>query len=174
VKLQAEWSEFLGLLRRHGVRNLIVGGMAVLAHGRERYTKDLDLFVEPSERNAERLGRALADFGFTKSAREWRRLAQHYQILTLGREPNRIDILTSIAAISFPAAWKHRRRVRSPIGAITIIGLADLRMNKLASGRPIDLVDLALLDELELDTRAGRRTPGKRPRRAAKPSRRRR
>ena len=106
MKLQVEWSELLRLLKRHGVRYLVVGGMAVAAHGRERYTKDLDLFVEPSERNAQRLGLALADFGFPKTAREWRRMADHYQILKLGREPNRIGLLTSIAGVGFAEAWR--------------------------------------------------------------------
>lgn len=33
-------------------------------HGRPRFTKDIDVFVEPSHENADRLLGALADFGF--------------------------------------------------------------------------------------------------------------
>lgn len=153
VELQPEWLEFLRLLTRHGVRYLLVGGLAVSAHGRERFTKDLDIFVEPTAKNARRLRRVLVDFGFAKTARAWKRLAEHYQILTLGREPTRIDILTSIANVSFAAAWKGRVEIREPGVSILVIGLSELRLNKAATGRAIDLFDLDLLDSLRLARR---------------------
>jgi hypothetical protein len=167
VKLQAEWLEFLGLLTRHGVRFLMVGGLAVAAHGRERYTKDLDIFVDPTERNARRLRDALVAFGFAKTARAWRRLTQHYQVLTLGREPVRIDVLTSIAGISFRAAWKTRQLIRAGEVEIPVIGLDALRVNKAATGRTIDKLDLELLDEVS-------RVAKRRPRAISNPRKRRR
>jgi hypothetical protein len=154
VELQTDWKEFLRLLSRHGVRYVIVGGLAVGAHGRERYTKDLDVFVASTEANARRIGRVLVDFGFRATSRAWRRFTKPYQILILGREPNRIDILTSIAGVTFSGVWKGRKSVTTEIGTLQIIGLADLRRNKAATGRPIDLADLALLDELALAKRA--------------------
>jgi hypothetical protein len=51
-------------LNRHGVKALVVGAHAVAFHAKPRFTKDFDLFVEPSDDNAEKLVRALADFGF--------------------------------------------------------------------------------------------------------------
>ena len=76
MELQPEWNEFLGLLMRHGVRFVLVGGLAVGVHGHERYTKDLDLLVEPTEANARRLGSALVEFGFATTGRAWRRLME--------------------------------------------------------------------------------------------------
>lgn len=61
MELQPEWNEFLGLLMQHGVRFVLVGGLAVGVHGHERYTNDLDVLIDPSEANARRLGKALAD-----------------------------------------------------------------------------------------------------------------
>jgi hypothetical protein len=87
VELQPEWNEFLRLLKHHGVRFVLVGGLAVSVHGHERYTKDLDLLVDPSAANARRLGKALVEFGFVATGRAWRRLTKPYQILTLGVEP---------------------------------------------------------------------------------------
>lgn len=106
MELQPEWNEFLGLLMQHGVRFVMVGGLAVGVHGHERYTKDLDLLVEPSEANARRLGSALTEFGFAATGRAWRRLTRPYQVLTLGVEPVRIDLLTR----SGPPAKGARRR----------------------------------------------------------------
>jgi len=46
------------------VRFLVLGGYAFAFHARPRYTKDLDIFVEPTPENARCLLQALADFGF--------------------------------------------------------------------------------------------------------------
>ncbi|MDX2087999.1 MAG: hypothetical protein SFX73_09120 [Kofleriaceae bacterium] len=77
MELQKEWLEFLELLGGHGVRYLMVGGLAVSAHGRERYTKELDVFVDSSEANARRLGSALAEFGLPRLAGRGESSASH-------------------------------------------------------------------------------------------------
>jgi hypothetical protein len=148
VELQPEWNEFLRLLTRHGVRFVLVGGLAVGVYGHERFTKDLDLFVDPSEANARRLGKALVDFGFVATGKAWRRLTRPYQILTLGVAPVRIDVLTSIGGVAFRAVWKGHNVISTLAGEIPVIGLAELRRNKLATGRPQDLADVAQLDAL--------------------------
>jgi hypothetical protein len=66
----------------------------------------------------------------------------------LGRIPLRIDVLTGISGVSFATAWRNRITMPTDIGDIPVLGLADLRANKRAAGRPKDLLDLALLDEL--------------------------
>jgi hypothetical protein len=70
----------------------------------------------------------------------------------LGRIPLRIVILTGISGVSFSVAWKNRITMATEIGDVAVLGLADLRANKRAAGRPKDLLDLALLDELALAT----------------------
>jgi hypothetical protein len=150
VELQPEWNEFLSALKRHGVRFLLVGAHAVAAHGRPRFTQDLDVLVDPTLANARRVAAAIREFGFPETARDWRWFAKPYRITMIGRLPNRIDVLTSISGVSFREAWKHRVDAASAIGPIAALGLDQLRANKRAAGRPKDLLDLALLDELEL------------------------
>jgi hypothetical protein len=123
VELQPEWNEFLRLLKHHGVRFVMVGGVAVAYHGHERYTKDLDLLVDPSEPNARRLGKALTEFGFRATGRAWRRLTKPYQILTLGVEPVRIDVLTSIGGVAFRSVWKGRGVFSTLAGEVRSSGL---------------------------------------------------
>jgi hypothetical protein len=174
VELQPEWNEFLRLLMHHGVRFVMVGGLAVGVHGHERYTKDLDLLVDPSEANARRLGSALTEFGFIATGKAWRRLTKPYQILTLGVEPVRIDVLTSISGVSFRAVWKGHGVVSTLAGKIPVIGLMELRANKLATGRPQDLADVAQLDATARTKPAPRgasRSPSTRRRPAASRSR---
>ena len=168
--LQPEWNEFLELLRRRGVRFVIVGALAMAAHGRPRYTQDLDVLVDTTEANARRLRTVLAEYGYASAARAWRRFTKPYQIFTLGREPLRIDILTSISGVSFRTAWRNRVAMKLGGGQLDVLGLVELRTNKAAAGRPKDLLDLALLDEL-VPIRAKARSRSSSRRRAARPSR---
>jgi hypothetical protein len=99
--LPSDWSELLRLLRAHRVRFLIVGAHALAAHGRPRYTADLDLFVEPSERNARRLLGALEEFGFGGLGLWVADFATPGKVVRLGRAPMTVDLLTSISGVSF-------------------------------------------------------------------------
>lgn len=97
MKLPPDWSEFLSVLKRHGVRFLVVGAHALAAHGRPRATQDLDVLVAPTPANARKVSAALAEFGFNKIAADWEWFAEPYHITMLGRVPYRIDVLTSIS-----------------------------------------------------------------------------
>jgi hypothetical protein len=62
-------------------------------------------------------------------------------VLQLGRQPNRIDILTSISGVSFEEAWQSR--VAGELAGVTVsyVGLDVLIRNKEAAGRDKDLLD---------------------------------
>lgn len=149
MKLPPEWSELIDSLISHRVRFLIVGAHALAAHGRPRATQDLDIFVEPTKANARRLGAALADFGYPALAREWLKFTERDRMATLGREPLRVDILTSISGVDFKQAWKGRVTARYGRFSVGFLGREELVRNKRASARAKDLLDIALLDEIE-------------------------
>lgn len=147
MDLPPDWSEFIAGLNRQGVRYLIVGAHALAANGRPRATQDLDVLVEPTPANAERLGRALRDFGFDALAREADKFAAPNRMATLGRPPLRIDLLTSIAGVGFEEAFRGRISGRFGEHEVSFLGRAELIRNKRAAGRPKDLLDIALLEE---------------------------
>lgn len=147
MKLPRDWSELIGLLCLRRVRFLVVGAHAVAVAGRPRATQDLDLLVEPTPSNAKRLAKALAEFGFPELASAVDELAQPDRMLSLGRPPLRIDIMTSISGVSFEQAWQGRVRARFGERTVGFLGRAELIANKRASGRPKDLLDIALLEE---------------------------
>lgn len=149
MKLPPDWSEFIALLNVHQVRYLIVGAHALAASGRPRATQDIDFFVDPSVENAERLGRVLVEFGFSALAGEAQLFADPPRMATLGRPPLRIDVMNAIDGVTFEQAWAGR--LEAPFGEHTVcfLGPAELRQNKRASGRPKDLADIALLDEMQ-------------------------
>ena len=62
--LNQDFKEFVQSLNNNRVRYLIIGGYAVAFHGHPRYTKDLDIWIESNQNNAQRLLDALAELGF--------------------------------------------------------------------------------------------------------------
>jgi hypothetical protein len=158
MDLPRDWSEFLRSLRRHRVRFLIVGAHALAANGRPRATADLDVLVEPTRRNARALTAALRDFGFAALGEEEDAFATPDRMATLGRPPLRIDVMTSITGVSFAEAWATRLRGTMGNERVSFLGKDALVRNKRASGRPKDLLDVALLEEGDARPRAKRRT----------------
>ncbi len=63
MKISSDFSELLRIFNEGGVRYLVVGGHAVMRYTEPRYTKDLDLWVDPTPKNAQRVSRALRRFG---------------------------------------------------------------------------------------------------------------
>ena len=62
--LTADFKEFLRLLNVNHVDYLLVGAYAVGLHGYPRATVDLDIWVNPTPRNAPQVIAALREFGF--------------------------------------------------------------------------------------------------------------
>jgi hypothetical protein len=139
-----DFTDFLNLLVQHDVKALIIGAFAVAFHAKPRFTKDLDIFVEASPENAERLLRAIDAFGFGTLGLTAADFAPG-RVTQLGYPPNRIDLVTSIDGVTFEEAWASR--VAGKYGAVDVwyIGRDALVRNKAAAARPQDLMDLATL-----------------------------
>jgi hypothetical protein len=109
-----DFEDILALFERHGVRYLIIGGLAFIFHAKPRYTRDIDLWIDPDRENVERANRALADFG-SPYLLDANNLGE---ILQLGVEPNRVDLLREAggsSGLQFADAW--RRRIEGRYGA---------------------------------------------------------
>lgn len=146
--LSPDFVEFIECLDRLEVRYLIVGGYAVAAHGHPRATKDLDVWVLIDQVNAERLVLALDEFGLGSVGLTAADFMEPDVVIQLGYPPLRIDLLTSVSGVSFEDCWTNR--VMVDVGGVEtgFISLPDLIVNKRAAGRPQDLVDADVLDEL--------------------------
>ncbi|MFC7339311.1 hypothetical protein ACFQY0_19115 [Haloferula chungangensis] len=64
------------------------------------------------------------------------------KIIRMGFESMRLELFTSIPGIEFSGCYDRRDLVEIGSMMIPFICLADLKINKLASGRPKDLQDL--------------------------------
>ena len=154
------------LLNAHSVRFIVVGAHAVAAAGRPRLTADLDVWVEPTLSNSERVVRALNAFGF--GGLEPERLTRRDTVVFLGRAPYRIDVLTDIDGVTFSTAWKGAKRGDLGGQRVRFLGLPQLLVNKRAAGRPKDLLDIALLEEANPRARTRRKKASVRRRGPAK------
>ena len=68
MEIQADFAELLKLFNAQSVEYVIVGGYALAYHGAPRFTGDLDIFVKPDLKNAQRIVAALGMFGFASLA----------------------------------------------------------------------------------------------------------
>ena len=96
--------DFRDLLRAfvdHDVRFLIVGAYALAVLGRPRATGDLDVWVEPTPRNARKAYEALHAFGAPLHELTAIDLATPGVVFQIGLPPLRIDLLTEITGLAF-------------------------------------------------------------------------
>jgi hypothetical protein len=145
--LNRDFREFVESLNGHDVRYLVVGGYAVAFHGHPRYTKDLDVWVEPTESNAANMMSALAQFGFASIDLTAEDFLKPTQVIQLGYPPNRIDILMQLEGVDFESCYGSRVELEIEGTRVPFIDLVNLRKNKKAVGRYQDLADLENLSE---------------------------
>lgn len=139
--MDKDWIDLLSLFDQYGVRYLIVGGYAVMFHAQPRGTKDLDLFIDSSRKNAELVFAALVAFGAPMvgmTVNDFEDVSAVYQI---GQPPLRVDLLSGLAAVDFQSAWENRMDALEAGVPVHYIGANDLIANKLAAARLQDLAD---------------------------------
>jgi hypothetical protein len=145
-----DWFDLLAELLDAGARFLVVGAHAMAVHGIPRGTQALDVWIESTQENAERVWRALAAFGAPPDALGLSRddLQRADSVIQLGLPPNRIDLLTSISGVpDFAAAWRDRSEHDVRGRRIPFLGREALVRNKRAAGRRKDLANIEALGE---------------------------
>ncbi len=139
--MHADWIELAKLFGERKVRFLVIGGMAVNFYGYERVTKDLDLWVARDRRNARAVYDSLKEWGAGLTGITAKDFEEDNFFL-FGREPWRIDILTSPPGLDFEDAWPRRVEHRYEGGtSFYFVSTLDLLALKKASGRTIDRID---------------------------------
>jgi Nucleotidyl transferase of unknown function (DUF2204) len=144
--LSSDLREFIRLLNTNSVKYVIVGAWALAFHGRPRYTGDLDIFVARDEENADKLMAAIEAFGFGNAGIQREDFLQVDHVIQLGREPNRIDILTGISGVAFDEAWGNREHGKIADAGVFVISRDLLIKNKRAANRDKDQGDIKLLE----------------------------
>jgi len=121
-------------------------------HGVPRATFDLDLFIEATSDNAQRLLDALAESGMgTAHLTTAADLLAH--AITIFQDRVRIDVQTSTPGLTFAEAWTGRVTMAYEGQQFNVVSRVHLIRSKRASGRDIDLQDASILETANPDAR---------------------
>jgi predicted nucleotidyltransferase len=150
MKIHQDFRDLLAEFAAEKVEFMVIGGYAVAHYDRPRYTKDIDLWINPAPTNVEAACKALASFGAPPHITNALRNAREDEIVWLGTPPLRIDLLQSVGGIRFEEAWQRREMVHLDGVDVTVIGIDDLIASKRAAGRPQDLVDVDNLERVKM------------------------
>jgi hypothetical protein len=146
MALHQDFKDLLEAFATERVRYLLIGGYAVAFHSRPRFTKDIDLWIDPVPDNVECTARALEQFGAPPDVVQAWRSAGADEIVYLGRPPVRIDLLRAVSGADFAEAYARRATGEWDSVSVSVIGLDDLIAAKRAAGRPQDLLDIKMLE----------------------------
>jgi len=147
MKVEKDYEELLELFNKHSVRYCIIGAYALAFYARPRYTKDIDILVENSTENARNVLKALHEFGFASLPLSEEDFTEPGQIIQLGYEPVRIDLITSISGMDFQEIWKNRSVGQFGRQQVFFIGINDLIASKKIANRSQDKADLEMLEK---------------------------
>lgn len=130
-------------LNRERARYLVVGATAMQLWGTSRATRDVDILIEATVENAERVLRALASLGFGFAADLEAADVVARPVTVVGDTPN-VDILTRAWNLRFTDAAPRATTFRVEDVAIPTASLDDLIASK-QTGRLQDLADVEVL-----------------------------
>lgn len=144
--MNSDFKDLLRIFAEEQVEYLVVGAYAVIHYTQPRYTKDIDLWIKPSEENSFRIARAFHRFGLPLIEVTREDFAGPGLQYAVGVSPCQIDFLTSLpGAGDFETAWHNRATGEGGGFPIHFLGKDELVECKTVAGRPQDLADL---DEL--------------------------
>lgn len=166
VDLYPDFRGFLESLNSAGVRYLLLGGYAVIYYGYRRMTDDLDVWIAIDPENAIKVSAVLQQFaGFAAATVRPSMLRHRGKVFKFGREPVRIDLLTSPSGLAFEQCFERRHIVNLDGVRVPLISFDDLKRNQAATGREKDLADLRNLPpSWPWEHRASRRNSGRKRR----------
>jgi predicted nucleotidyltransferase len=129
-------------LNEENVEYVVLGGHAVIAYGHLRTTGDVDIFVNPTEENAERLLKVMFQYGYQNDEFTKEDFTTVPSYLSFARHDGWIDIMTFTLGVTFKECFDNRLILNVQGVPVSFIGLRELIENKKATGRPQDLRDL--------------------------------
>lgn len=146
---QEDFRDFIKALNDQEVKYIMVGGMAVILHGHARVTGDMDIWVECTKENYQRLVKTFRQFGmplFDMTLEKFLGVKEN-DVFSFGRNPVGIDIMTAVKGLNFDEAYKLSTVYEDDDLPIRIIHINHLIEAKKASGRLKDLDDINQLQK---------------------------
>ena len=133
-------------LNAEGARYVLVGASAMQLWGTTRATRDIDILIERTEENAERVLRALSRVGFGL-AREWLASTVASKPVSIIGDSPRVDILTVAWSVHYPEAAEAAATFTLEGVEIPTASIEHLIASK-RTGRLQDAADIEVLEEI--------------------------
>ncbi len=139
-------AEVCRALNRTESHYLVIGGIACILHGHVRSTTDIDILVERTRGNVERILGGLAEMGYG-FAREWTADEILKRPVTVIGDDPAVDVFTVAWSVKYEQAAPRASTVDVQGVAIPLIGLEDLIATK-RTGRVADALDIEVLERI--------------------------
>ena len=143
--LNEDYKEMLQILLNNRVKFLVVGAYAMSAYGYPRATGDLDLWVETSQENSEKIYQSLSEFGSPLEHITKNTFCEEGIIFQIGVAPRRIDIITKIDGVNFKQAYSEKEEIEIEGFELPFLSKENLIKNKESTGRERDKLDAQYL-----------------------------
>ena len=153
MNLSKDFLDFIDLLNQNKVEYMVVGGYAVGLHGYPRYTGDLDIWINKTETNVDKLLNAIREFGGPLAQINKEQFLKYATKqspspgVSFGRDPLRIEVVSSIDGVDFEDCYLRAMTNKMLKTELKYIGFEDLKRNKLATGRTKDKADIEELEK---------------------------
>lgn len=140
-------AEVCSRLNEHEVRYVLIGATAMQLWGTSRATRDIDLLIEPTLKNARRALDALADIGFGY-AKHWSPEEILAKSVTVIGDSPRIDLFTVAWSLRYAEAVAAASSIDLEGVAIPTASIDHLIASK-RTGRLQDAADIEALEALK-------------------------
>lgn len=142
-----DFADFLAALNSEGVSYVVIGGIAVLFHVPYRTTRDIDVLIEPTLKNAHRAHTAVKKWGGFEPEFSPEDFVSG-DILSFGGLL-RVEIHSNVPGATWESVWQHRIPSEFRGTPTHFAAVEDLIAMKEAAGRPEkDLPDLRRLRQI--------------------------
>jgi len=148
MELDKDFKEFIELLNAHDVQYLVIGEYAVNFHGYPRYTKNIDFWLWMTDENIEKLLQVIKSFGFGSLGLDKNDFSDADNIIQLGYEPYRIDLLMDVNGVDFQECYNRRIDGEIETVKVKFLSIDGLIVAKKNAGRLQDLADAEQLEKL--------------------------
>ena len=133
-------------LNRQEAKYVLVGAMAMQLWGSARATRDVDILIEATVANAERVLRALGGIGLGLAG-EWLAEEVARKPVTIIGDVPRVDVMTVAWSVHYPEAARDATVFRVERVAIPAASIEHLIASK-RTGRLQDAADIEVLEEI--------------------------
>ena len=139
-----DFRDFIQQLNDYNVRYILVGGYSVILHGYSRTTGDMDIWVDRTVENYNRIKLAFLHFGMPVFDMTEENFLRHpdWEVFRFGMPPSTIDLMIKVKGMDFDECFDKAIFFEEDGLKIRTIHFDSLISAKKASGRAKDINDL--------------------------------